>query len=534
MSTSGPLRAVDPERLGAYRLVRRLGQGGQGTVYLATAPGGAPVAVKLMHSRLDDEVARRRFAGEVEAVRRVAPFCTAQVLDADLHGDQPYIVSEYVDGISLQQHVNAEGPRTGGSLDRIAVGTATALAAIHGSGVVHRDFKPGNVLLGHDGPRVIDFGISRVIDTATTTGRAPVGTPAYISPEQLKGERAGTAADIFGWGLTVAFAAGGRHAYAAEFYEAVLGRILFGKPDLDPLSGTLRTIVEACLHEDPARRPSAEEVLRRLIGRNTVPFPALSPGGFAEAGGLPEVARAVAADRDPREAWRGAEPGRAPDDAPVAHEAVPEDDRAAGPGVPPRAAEPGAHVPVGGRDDRPTAGGHGSGERAAGDGGVLDTLITPAVSTSPLEPAPAAFVPRSRLPLLAALFLALLTGVAGAALWMGMSEQDDSGLSYTGRWSGSAVHPTAGRVFPVEIDLPQGAAGPGTMRWGSDLHCSGRLVRAGGRASAPDFRLADVRGAQCHTSTVELSWKGPGRMAFEVTRPGERTPRYSGTAVAAP
>ncbi|GII79369.1 hypothetical protein Sru01_43510 [Sphaerisporangium rufum] len=278
MSVPAPLQADDPEHIGGYRLLGRLGRGGQGVVYLADSATGTRVAVKLMHSRLDEERARRRFAAEVAAVRRVAPFCTAQVLDADLDGDRPYIVSEYVEGISLQEHIAGNGPLSGGSLDRIAVGTATALVAVHGAGVVHRDFKPANVLLGPDGPRVIDFGISRTAGTTTTSGRMPVGTPAYLSPEQLKGERAGPAADMFGWALTIAFAASGRHAYAAESFEAILGRILFGAADLDPLSGRLREIVVACLAEDPADRPAAEEVLRRLIGT-------AAPGGPADRGG---------------------------------------------------------------------------------------------------------------------------------------------------------------------------------------------------------------------------------------------------------
>ncbi|MFC7105505.1 serine/threonine-protein kinase [Nonomuraea rubra] len=186
------LRADDPQQLGAYRLTRRLGQGGQGVVYLGESPQGPQVAVKLLHASLSgDPDARRRFLGEVEAVRKVAAFCTAQLLDADLDGDRPYLVSEYVDGPSLRELVIEEGPRRGGSLERLAIGTATALGAIHRAGVVHRDFKPGNVLLGIDGPRVIDFGVSRLMDTATTTTHLPMGTPAYMAPERMKGSPPG-------------------------------------------------------------------------------------------------------------------------------------------------------------------------------------------------------------------------------------------------------------------------------------------------------------------------------------------------------
>ncbi|RVX37850.1 serine/threonine protein kinase [Nonomuraea polychroma] len=277
------LRTDDPRRLGAYRLSHRLGQGGQGVVYLGHSPQGAQVAIKLLHASLSsDPDVRRRFLGEVEAVRRVAAFCTAQLLDADLEGDRPYLVSEYVEGPSLQQHVLTKGPRLGGSLERLAIGTATALGAIHRAGVVHRDFKPGNVLLGLDGPRVIDFGVSRLVTATTaTTSQIPVGTPAYLPPERIKGEPAGPAADLWAWGLTVAYTATGRHSYTADTYHEVLARILYGKPHLGPLSGRLREIVEACLAPAPGDRPDAEEVLRWLLGQDAAGDDVLSSGAMA-------------------------------------------------------------------------------------------------------------------------------------------------------------------------------------------------------------------------------------------------------------
>ncbi|WP_346112494.1 serine/threonine-protein kinase, partial [Nonomuraea maheshkhaliensis] len=278
------LRADDPRQLGAYRLTRRLGQGGQGVVYLGHSPQQAPVAVKLLHASLSgDPDGRRRFLGEVEAVRRVAAFCTAQLLDADLEGDRPYLVSEYVDGPSLREHIMAEGPRRGGSLERLAIGTATALGAIHRAGVVHRDFKPGNVLLGLDGPRVIDFGVSRLVDAAATA-HAPMGTPAYMAPERMKGEPAGPPADMWAWALTVAYTASGRPAYTADTHQEILARVLYGKPDLGPLSGPLREIVEACLATEPGERPDAEEVLRRLLGQPAGERDLLSTGAMAAVG----------------------------------------------------------------------------------------------------------------------------------------------------------------------------------------------------------------------------------------------------------
>src|SRR4051812_23322803 len=184
-----PLTHGDPRRLGAYEVTGRLGEGGQGVVYLGRGAAGETVAIKVLQAQLmEDETARARFVREVEVTKRVARFCTAQVLDAGMIDDRPYIVSEYVPGPSLQQQLKREGPRQGAALDRLAINTATALAAIHQAGVVHRDFKPGNVLMGPDGPVVIDFGISRALDASgsmTTALSQVVGTPAFMAPEQL-------------------------------------------------------------------------------------------------------------------------------------------------------------------------------------------------------------------------------------------------------------------------------------------------------------------------------------------------------------
>ncbi|MEU6999062.1 serine/threonine-protein kinase [Nonomuraea sp. NPDC046570] len=424
-----PLRAEDPRRIGAYRLAGRLGQGGQGVVFLGTSPGGGQVAVKLLHAV--DPKARRRFLGEVEAVRRVAPFCTAQVLDASLEGDRPYIVSEYVEGVSLREHVTVKGPRTGGSLDRLAIGTATALSAIHRAGVVHRDFKPGNVLLSLDGPRVIDFGISRLMDAAATTNVIPVGTPAYLSPEQIKGEPAGPPADLFAWALTVAYTATGRHAFRAETATEVLARILYGKPDLGPLDGPLRRLVEACLREEPGERPDAEEVLRRLLGQHGGGGDVLASGAMAAASDATEVA--------------------APDSS------------------------------------------EGS----------------PAVRR------------RGRWKLAAALVAGVLAVVAAVALWRMSGGDGSPGLA--GTWQGSAEHPTAKRVFPVEIRFQDAG---GAMRWGADLHCSGRLT---GTGSSLTFKLDRVTGEGCHPGTLSLDRAtSSDQAAIRVTRSGDNVVTYTG------
>ncbi|MEV4255702.1 serine/threonine-protein kinase, partial [Spirillospora sp. NPDC049652] len=277
MPDAHPLRPGDPGELGAYDLLGRLGEGGQGSVFLGRGKADRTqfVAIKLLHTGLTgDATARGRFVRELEVAKRVARFCTAQVLDAEVAGDRPYIVSEYVPGMSLQRLVQEDGPRTAGALERLAVNTLTALQAIHQAGIVHRDFKPHNVMMGPDGPRVIDFGVARALGAAGETQN--VGTPAYMAPEHFTGGAVGPAADMFAWGTTMAFAATGRPAFGNDEMAGVMHRILTGEPDLGDLPDPLRSIVLACLDKDPARRPSAREAQERLVGAaaGTSPVPA--------------------------------------------------------------------------------------------------------------------------------------------------------------------------------------------------------------------------------------------------------------------
>ncbi|NUR92401.1 MAG: serine/threonine protein kinase [Nonomuraea sp.] len=262
--TQQPRRTGDPEWIGHYRVQEPLGRGGQGSVYLAVAPDGTRVAIKVLHD-LVNETARARFAREVDAARRVATFSTARLLDVSITGDLAYIVSEYVAGPSLEQLVRQQGPRNEDGLTRLALSTAGALAAIHKAGVVHRDFKPSNVLIGADGPRVIDFGIARALDQVTMTAGKMIGTPPYMSPEQLSGEPVGPPSDIFSWAVTMMFAATGRPAFGEDTVPAVFNRVLTFHPDLSPMPPGLRPLVGACLSKSASGRPSASEVMLAIV-----------------------------------------------------------------------------------------------------------------------------------------------------------------------------------------------------------------------------------------------------------------------------
>jgi eukaryotic-like serine/threonine-protein kinase len=265
-----PLADAPPTEVGPYRLLGRLGSGGMGTVYLASGPTGARVAVKVIRAELAGDAAfLDRFRREVRAARRVAGFCTARVLDADLDGPVPYLVTEYVDGVRLDQVVSAGGPLAASNLEGLAVGVAAALASIHAGGLVHRDLKPGNVLLSYFGPRVIDFGIAHALDDASTavtrTGMV-VGTPAWMAPEQFTSAPVTPAADIFAWGGLVAYAGTGRPPFGTGRVEVLAYRILHEAPDLDGLDPAARRLVERAMAKDPARRPSARGLLMELLG----------------------------------------------------------------------------------------------------------------------------------------------------------------------------------------------------------------------------------------------------------------------------
>ncbi|MFI0369810.1 serine/threonine-protein kinase [Actinomadura sp. 1N219] len=264
-----PLQADDPRAVGGYALSARLGGGGMGQVYLGRSPGGRPVAVKLVRPEYgDDPQFRRRFAAEVEAARRVGGFFTAQVVDADPDADRPWLVTAYVPGPSLQAAVDELGPLPARAVRVLGAGLAEGLAAVHSCGLVHRDLKPGNVILAPDGPRVIDFGIVRALESASGTATGAItGTVAYMSPEQARGDRdIGPAADVFALGSVLAFASTGSAPFGRGQAHAVLYRIVREEPDLDGVPAELRDLIGACLAKDPADRPALPDVLERCAG----------------------------------------------------------------------------------------------------------------------------------------------------------------------------------------------------------------------------------------------------------------------------
>ncbi|BCJ49405.1 hypothetical protein Asp14428_08800 [Actinoplanes sp. NBRC 14428] len=279
-----PLRPGDPGRLGRYTVVARLGQGGMGSVFLGHAPGGRQVAIKVIRPEYADEPEYRgRFRSEVNRARQVPPFSTAEVLDADPDHDPPYLVVEYVEGPSLAAVVDRRGPLTGAALHTLAVGTATALSAIHHAGVVHRDLKPENVLLPHGGVKVIDFGIARPLEATShhTATDHMVGTVAYMAPERFEdGRTAGFASDIFAWGALVVYAATGRTPFHAESPPATAMRILTQPPDLAGVPYPLRGLVGRALAKDSADRPAARDLLDELLAGpppDDPPVPAAPP-----------------------------------------------------------------------------------------------------------------------------------------------------------------------------------------------------------------------------------------------------------------
>ncbi|MFI7699311.1 serine/threonine-protein kinase [Nonomuraea sp. NPDC049480] len=264
-------------KVGPYTLVERLGRGGMGEVYLATIRRGEHVALKVLHDLAEDETSRIRLEREVRALRRVESPYVAKVLDADLSCARPYLVMEHIEGATLLERVRQSGPLDVSELVELAQGIAAALAIIHAAGVVHRDLKPGNIIMGTQGPVLIDFGIAQVLDATrlTMTGTF-LGTPGYTAPEIFSDEQVDSPADVHAWAATVAFAATGRPTFGRGTAEAQMYAVLNGQADLKGVPVELLPLVRAALNREPGKRPTAAllaDRLSRLVKATSTPEP---------------------------------------------------------------------------------------------------------------------------------------------------------------------------------------------------------------------------------------------------------------------
>ena len=377
------LKPGDPSRVGNYRLIGRLGEGGMGQVFLGLSPGGRQVAVKIIHpGYASSKQFRERFAREIEAARRVGGFHTASVVDADPGADPPWMVTAFIQGPSLQQAVAEGGPFGLERVCRLGAGLAEGLAAIHACGLVHRDLKPSNVILADDGPRIIDFGIARAAEASPmTTAGMVVGTYSYMSPEQLRGEVAGPASDVFALGCMLAFAATARITFGDDSIVTVVYRITTEPPDLSGVTEEhgFRDLVRDCLSKSPANRPSLVTIMERLAETGTaaqaiLPDPAIdywhsgepasrtaAPAPAPPPSAVPPPSARPPASAVPSAPARPAEPARPAD--PVSRPAA----AAAGPQAYPYVAPPepkpypSAAEPASGRAGFPAAAGIDSG-----------------------------------------------------------------------------------------------------------------------------------------------------------------------------
>ncbi|MEU8531225.1 MULTISPECIES: serine/threonine-protein kinase [Streptomyces] len=257
------LSSDDPSEIGGYRLHARLGAGGMGVVYLAYTPGGRPIALKVVRQEFAaDPEFRERFAQEVASARRIHGLFTAQVVDFGVDARTPWLATAYVPGPTLQQVVRRHGPLPVRTVLLLVAGIAEALQGIHGVGVVHRDLKPANVLMASDGPKVIDFGISRAADAAALTGTGlRIGTAAFMAPEQALGLRATAATDVFALGALAVYVAGGAPPFGDGPESAALYRVVHEQPDLARVPVELRDLLGRCLAKRPEDRPTTAELI---------------------------------------------------------------------------------------------------------------------------------------------------------------------------------------------------------------------------------------------------------------------------------
>ncbi len=486
------LRPEDPQRVGRYRLLKRLGAGGMGQVYLGQSPSGRPVAVKVIRAELADSTDfRQRFRQEVQAARQVSGMFTAAVIDADPDAPRPWMVTAFVSGPSLADAVASRGPLSVGAVRILAAGLAEGLSEVHAAGLVHRDLKPSNVLLASDGPRIIDFGISRSADSAgpTRTGGV-IGSPGFMSPEQAMGDPVGPASDVFCLGSVLAYAATGEPPFGAGPPSALLYRVVYGEASTVNIPRELRPLIANCLVRDPVARPTTDELLAEL-GDSA---PAEGWLAWQDSGDVPGARTPSTA---PSEAWRGAarETGR-PDDAGLAPPAaiapgavlaavlaasvladLPADPVLAGAPADAGLADAGAtaHIRSGPRATRPPQPDRPPGQRSAGElARAADTVLAHVAGHAPKPTCPAARRPattgprhrrperRGKRPALAA---ACVLGVviAGTLALSRLEPSQPAAGQATTEGAGAFGHPDRpGRQHRVALGHGQAAQAAGT------------------------------------------------------------------------
>ncbi|NIY67078.1 serine/threonine protein kinase [Streptomyces malaysiensis] len=501
------LGAEDPRWIGDYRLVRRLGAGGMGRVFLAHSSRGRTVAVKLVQTELAQQAEfRRRFKQEVRAAQRVGGAWTAPVLDADTEAATPWVATGYIAGPSLHAIVSESGRLPERTVRILAHGLTQALRDIHGAELVHRDLKPSNVLITIDGPRVIDFGIARALETVTdgilTRSGAVVGSPGFMSPEQVRGERVTPASDVFCLGSVLAYAATGRQPFgtADSGVHAVMYRIAQEEPDLEGLPEGLHELVTDCLKKAPDDRPSLDALLERTAGADDDGEPWLPGGLVAQLGRHAMQLLEVETPAGPGVPARPAVP-------PAAGAAGPAVPPAAGPAVPPPPAAPPSATSYPLAPAEPP---------------------TPPPPTTPPRPTGA---PQAGVPLPPAPSTPPAAGAAGAAGPAGGGGHAAGPYADAGQTAGPATpsatpQPAGDQSTPAPTTAPQAAAGQGASGQ------AGGPSSGGQQAAAPSADPRQTAGPQAGAGQGASGQAGGPQAAGPAAAPAHGTP--GGQAAASP